>query len=188
MVRVYLGHGAWGTAAAMAPWVDGLAARGIEAHAVTLPRGHADRAAAAFLAHLPDAPGVVVGGQSYGGRAASVLAARDGAGETGRVHQLAGLVCLCFPLHRPGQPETAPNRADHLPLIRVPTLLLSGERDPLAQLALLESAVARIPGATLALWPRLGHSLAPVRDEALDRMAAFLLGLNPDAPSAGDCR
>ncbi len=184
MVRVYLGHGAWGTAAAMAPWVEGLAARGVEAHAVTLPRGHAEQAATAFLAQIPDEPGVVVGGQSYGGRAASIVAARDGACETGRVHPIAGLICLCYPLHRPEQLETAGARAAHFPAIRVPALLLSGERDPLARLALLEGALAALAGWRLVTWPRLGHSLTPVRDEALDTMAEFVAGLSPGGPSA----
>jgi predicted alpha/beta-hydrolase family hydrolase len=161
----------------MAPWVDGLAARGLAAHAVTLPRGHADRAATAFLAQIPDEPGVVVGGQSYGGRAASILAARDGAGLTGRSHPLAALVCLAYPLHRHGQPETAPGRAVQWEQIRVPALLLSGERDPFAQLELLEAAAAAIADARLVTWPRVGHSLAEVREEALDRLAVFLRGL-----------
>jgi predicted alpha/beta-hydrolase family hydrolase len=174
MVRIYLGHGAWSTAAAMAPWLDGLAARGYEAHAMTLPRGHADRAATAFLAQIPDEPGVVVGGQSYGGRAASILAARDGARETGRVHPVAGLVCLCYPLHRPGHPETAPERTAHWERITVPSLLLSGERDPFARLPLLVAAATAIADRELVTWPRVGHSLAGVREEALDRVAVFL--------------
>ncbi len=188
MVRVFLGHGAWGTAATMAPWVDGLVALGLDAHAVTLPRGHAERAATAFLAQIPDEPGVVVGGQSYGGRAASILAARDGAGETGRVHPIAGLICLCYPLHRPGQLEDAGARAAHFPAIRVPALLLSGGRDTFARLDLLETAVAQAPLAQLVLWPRLGHSLTPVRDEALEQMAAFLRELSPAGPSEADSR
>jgi predicted alpha/beta-hydrolase family hydrolase len=177
MVRIYLGHGAWGTVSAMAPWVDGLATRGFEAHAVTLPRGHADRAAAAFLAQVPDEPDVVVGGQSYGGRAASILAARDGVGETGRIHPLAGLVCLCYPLHRPGHPETAPERSAHWERIRAPALLLSGERDPFAQLPLLVDAATALQGGELVTWTQRGHSLTGVREEVLDRVAAFLRGL-----------
>jgi predicted alpha/beta-hydrolase family hydrolase len=177
MVRVYLGHGAWGTAQAMAPWVEGLAARGFEARAVTLPRGHADRAATAFLAQVPDEPGVVVGGQSYGGRAASILAARDGVGVTGRNHPIAGLVCLAYPLHRPGHPETAPERAAHWEQITAPSLLLSGERDPFAQIQLLEAAATVLADGALVTWPRVGHSLAEVREEALDRVVLFLRGL-----------
>jgi predicted alpha/beta-hydrolase family hydrolase len=177
MARIFLGHGAWGTQAAMAPWVDGLAARGFEACAVALPRGHAHRASTAFLAQIPDEPGVIVGGQSYGGRAASIVAARDGAGETRRIHPLAGLVCFSYPLHRPGHPETAPERTAHWERIAAPSLLLSGERDPLARLPLLIAAVTALQDGELATWPRIGHSLADVREEALDRIAVFLRGL-----------
>ena len=182
MLRIYLAHGAWGTAASMDPWLDGLAARGFEAHAVTLPRGHAERAVASFAAQVPDAPGVVVGGQSYGSRVASLLAARSG--DPGRVHPFAALVCLSYPLHRPGRPETAADRVAHWPSIPVPTLLASGTRDPFAQLAPLEAAVDDLARADLALWPGLGHTLAPVRDEVLDRIAAFLRELEAADPPA----
>ena len=41
----------------MAPWVDGLRARGIEAHALDLPKRKAEDAVAAFEAQVPDEPG-----------------------------------------------------------------------------------------------------------------------------------
>jgi hypothetical protein len=53
-------------------------------------------------------------------------------------------------------------------------LLCSGEGDPFARIELLRRAVAeRLPTAELVTWPRLGHTLAPVLDEVLDRVAAF---------------
>ena len=75
VIRVYLGHGASGTAASMQPWVDGLAARGIEAHAVDLPKRKAEDAVAAYEAQVPDEPGIVIGGHSFGGRVASLAVA-----------------------------------------------------------------------------------------------------------------
>jgi hypothetical protein len=58
--------------------------------------------------------------------------------------------------------------------------MLSGESDPFARIDLLRAAVAeRLPGAQLVTWPRLGHSLAPVLDEALDRVAAFMDASRP---------
>jgi len=83
-------------------------------------------------------------------------------------------VCLSYPLHRPGAPETAMARTAHWPAIRMPALLLSGTSDPFARIDLLEAAVTSLPDGRLVTWPRLGHSLAPVRGEALDRIAAFL--------------
>ncbi|HEX5466472.1 MAG TPA: alpha/beta fold hydrolase [Candidatus Limnocylindrales bacterium] len=84
--RLILGHGASGTAATMAPYVSGLAARGIEARAVDLPRGRNAAAVEVFLAAARDDPGLALGGHSFGGRMASLAAAelsralREGAG------------------------------------------------------------------------------------------------------------
>lgn len=180
MIRVYLGHGASGSAASMAPWVDGLRERGFEAHALDLPRRRAEDAVAALEAQVPDEPDVVVGGHSYGGRVASLSAA--GVGGSGRTY--AALVCLSYPLHRPGAPETAEARTAHWPRIAVPALLLSGTSDPFAQIDLLETAVPRLPDGRLVTYPRLGHSLKRVMPDALDRIAAFLAGL-PDAALSG---
>jgi pimeloyl-ACP methyl ester carboxylesterase len=173
MLRIYLGHGAAGSAASMAPWVDGLRDRGYEAHALTLPRRKAEDAIAAFEAQVPDGPGVIVGGHSFGGRVASLSAAGVGrTQEQGR--RYAGLVCLSYPLHRPGAPETAETRTAHWPRISVPALLLSGTSDPFARLDLLEAAMPMLALGRLETWPRLGHGLLPVREAVLDRIAAFL--------------
>ena len=62
---------------------------------------------------------------------------------------VAGLICLSYPLHRPGQPDWEP-RSSHWPDIRAPVLLLSGEADPFARLDLLQRARAeRLPEARL---------------------------------------
>ena len=177
MLRVYLGHGASGTAASMAPWVDGLLVRGFEAHAVSLPRGRAEAAITRFLDQVPDEPGTVLGGHSFGGRVAS-LAAAGVEGTPPRHSPIAGLVCLSYPLHRPGMPETALARMAHWPAIHVPVLLQSGTSDPFARIDLLEAAVGSLQDGRLVTWPRLGHSLAPVREQALDRIAAFLTALD----------
>jgi predicted alpha/beta-hydrolase family hydrolase len=181
MVRIYLGHGASGSAASMAPWVDGLRARGFEAFALDLPRRRAEAATAAFEAQVPDAPGVVVGGHSFGGRVASLVAA--GAGQAGVLagvppRRYAGLVCLSYPLHRPGAPETAAARTAHWPAITVPSLLLSGTADPFARIDLLEAAMPALLHGQLVTYPRLGHTLKPVMPDALDRVAAFLTALD----------
>jgi pimeloyl-ACP methyl ester carboxylesterase len=56
-------------------------------------------------------------------------------------------------------------------------LLLSGESDPFARIDLLREAVRRLPAAELVTYPRLGHTLKPVLEDALDRAAAFVRGL-----------
>jgi predicted alpha/beta-hydrolase family hydrolase len=108
----------------------------------------------------------VIGGHSYGGRVAS-LVATDG------TPTVRGLVLLSYPLHRPGVPDWEA-RSDHWTRIGIPVLMCSGESDPFARIDLLRRAVAeRLPEARLITFPRLGHTLAPVLEEVLDRVAAF---------------
>lgn len=172
-LRCFLGHGASGTAASMAPFVAGLRARGIDAVAIDLPRRKAEDALPAFNQVVPSAADVAIGGHSYGGRVASLAAAEPDA-------PYAGLVLFSYPLHPPGSPERTDARIAHWPAIRCPVLLLSGESDPFARIDLLRTAVARLASAELVTYPRLGHTLKPVLDDALDRAAAFLSGLAVD--------
>jgi uncharacterized protein len=177
-IRFYVGHGASGSAASMAGHVRGLAARGVDARAIDLPVKLAETAIPAFRAVVPDGPtargargdAIAVGGQSYGGRVASLAAALP---ET----DYAGLVLFSYPLHPPGKPNAADARSSHWPAIRCPVLLLSGEADPFARIELLRARVPLLQEAELVTYPRLGHSLKPVLDDVLDRAAAFLLGL-----------
>jgi uncharacterized protein len=172
VIGVYLGHGASGNARSMAPYVDGLRAHGVDAHPLELPRRRAEDAVPALIAQLPAGDRVVIGGHSYGGRVASLAAAGPLA------DRVAALVCLSYPLHRPGAPDTAATRTAHWSSIGCPVLLLSGESDPFARIDLLREAVARLPHATLVTWPRLGHGLKPVLDEVVERIAAFVAALD----------
>ena len=169
-LRLYLGHGASGTAASMAPFVGGLAARGIDATAIDLPKRKAEDAVPAFHLVVPNDPDVAVGGHSYGGRVASLAAAEPEAA-------YRALVLFSYPLHPPGAPERTDARIAHWPAIRCPVLLLSGESDPFARIELLRAAVPRLADAELVTYPRLGHTLKPVMTDVLDRVAAFLAAL-----------
>jgi hypothetical protein len=113
-----------------------------------------------------------VGGHSFGGRVASLAAAESGTG-------YAALVLFSYPLHPPGRPERAEARVAHWPKVACPVLLLSGESDPFARIELLRTAVGLLPNATLVTYPRLGHTLRPVLDEVLDRVATFLHQIGP---------
>ncbi len=175
---VVLGHGASGTAASMAPFVDGLRARGIDAIAVDLPKRRAEDVVPRWLELAPPGPAIVVGGHSYGGRVASLAAAAAARGPGGAVAGYRGLVCFSYPLHRPGAPEVGP-RVSHWPAIACPALLLSGESDPFARIDLLQAAMGLLPHGELVSYPRLGHGLKAVLEDALDRTAAFIEAL-PD--------
>ena len=166
-LRLFLGHGASGTAASMRPFVDGLIARGVKASAIDLPRRKAEDAIPAFHRAVPGTSGIAVGGHSYGGRVASLAAAEPGAA-------YEALILFSYPLHPPGAPERTDARIAHWPAIRCPVLLLSGESDPFARIELLRAAVSRLARAELVTYPRLGHTLKPVLDDVLDRVAAFL--------------
>ncbi|MBA2570930.1 MAG: dienelactone hydrolase family protein [Chloroflexi bacterium] len=169
-MRVVLAPGASGTAATMRRYVDGLAARGIAADAIDIPKRRAEDAVDAYAAASRSDDATVIGGQSYGGRVASLLAARP---ET----RVDGLVLISYPLHRPGAPDWEP-RTDHWAGIRCPVLFLSGEADPFARIELLRLAIAqRLPDATLHTWPRVGHGLRPVLNEAIERIASFVESL-----------
>jgi predicted alpha/beta-hydrolase family hydrolase len=172
MVHIWLGHGAWGSEATVAPWVSGLRERGLAADAVALPRGRAERGIVPFAAQVPDTVGAVVGGHSLGGRVATLLAAGV-EGVPVRRHPIRGVVALSFPLHRPGLPDPMLARAAHFPSIEVPVLLLSGDADPYARLDLLRDAVVLLPRAELVVYQGLGHDLLTVRDDVVRRIAAF---------------
>ena len=97
----------------------------------------------AVAAARKQAPGLrlLAGGHSFGGRMTSTAASEAA------LEDVRGLVFFGFPLHQPGRPET--KRAVHLEKVGIPMLFLSGTRDDLADLSLLEPVCAKLPKATL---------------------------------------
>ncbi|MBN9677025.1 alpha/beta family hydrolase [Salipiger bermudensis] len=77
----------------------------------------------AAIAALPGDGRLIIGGKSMGGRVASLIA--DELFAEGRI---AGLLCLGYPFHPTGKPETL--RTEHLAALRPPTLICQGTRDP----------------------------------------------------------
>ena len=77
----------------------------------------------AAIAALPGDGRLIIGGKSMGGRVASLIA--DELFAEGRI---AGLLCLGYPFHPTGKPETL--RTEHLARLRPPTLICQGTRDP----------------------------------------------------------
>jgi predicted alpha/beta-hydrolase family hydrolase len=69
---------------------------------------------------LGGARALVIGGKSMGGRIASLVADELGA---------PGLVCLGYPFHPPGRPESL--RTAHLENLRTSCLIVQGSRDSL---------------------------------------------------------
>ncbi|AEF39936.1 alpha/beta hydrolase family protein [Hoyosella subflava] len=108
---------------------------------------------------------VLVGGHSYGGRQASMLAADQST-------VADGLVLFSYPLHPPGKPERA--RTEHLPAIAIPSLFVHGDRDPFGSLAELHAATELIPARVRLLEvAQAGHDLGGgkkphIADDAVD--------------------
>jgi pimeloyl-ACP methyl ester carboxylesterase len=164
--RILLAPGASRNPRQLAPHAAGLRERGYEVDIVSLPKGTAERAMPVYRDAIGDDPSdLVTGGQSFGGRVASLLAAESAP---------AALVLFAYPLHAPGRQEAWDERTAHWPRIANPVLLLSGESDPFARIDLLREAVGRLPNATLVTYPGVGHGVGPVLDEALDAADAFL--------------
>jgi uncharacterized protein len=94
---------------------------------------------------------IFLGGQSYGGRQASMLCAE----EPGLVD---GLLLLSYPLHAPGRPDQL--RTQHLPKLELPVLLVQGMRDPFGSIEEIKLALKLIPGKTeLLAVEGEGHDL-----------------------------
>jgi len=164
--RILLAPGASGDPKQLAPHAAGLRERGYEVEIVSLPKGAAERAMPVYRDAIGEDPSVLVtGGQSFGGRVASLLAAES---------PPAALVLFAYPLHAPGRQEAWDQRTAHWPRITSPALLLSGESDPFARIDLLREAAGRLPNGTLVTYPGVGHGVGPVLEAALETADAFL--------------
>jgi predicted alpha/beta-hydrolase family hydrolase len=154
----------------MAPYIRQLRRLGLEASALRLPRGRAERAMQPLREQVgADLAEAVIGGHSFGGRVASMVAAEA---------TPAGLVLLSYPLHRPGHPQEL--RTEHWPAIECRVLLLSGDRDQFARLAELEQSVRRLKRAELHVYPGLGHGLTRCAEDVAERIARFAQSLGED--------
>lgn len=115
---------------------------------------------------------VFLGGHSYGGRQASMLAAAG----PGLVD---ALLLLSYPLHPPNAPTQL--RTVHLPALHTPTLFVHGMRDGFGTVAEMNAALKLIPART-QLFPvsSAGHELMTARNRSVlpqmiaDAFAAFL--------------
>jgi len=107
-------------------------------------------AVAAAHKAAPDLP-LLAGGHSFSGRMTSTAQSEQ------PIENLNGLVFFSFPLHPAGAPATT--RAEHLANINIPMLFLSGTRDALAELDLLEPVVKDLGNrAALHLLDTADHS------------------------------
>jgi predicted alpha/beta-hydrolase family hydrolase len=128
------------------------------------------KAAVITLRRIVGGP-VSLGGQSYGGRQATMLAADD-------PELVAALVLFSYPLHPPGKPERL--RTEHFPRLRVPALFVQGTADPFGSIAEVRAAIQAIPAPTQLLpIDGAGHDLRRGRFD-LAAVAAAFLALAPE--------
>ncbi len=118
---------------------------------------------------------LLLGGQSMGGRTASMLVAEG--------FPCAGLLLFAYPLHPAGKPEAL--RDEHLPRISVPTLCLNGTRDNLCRAELMNEVVGRLEDSFQVHWldgadhgfhvlKRSGRTDLDVLEEVGGRVAAWV--------------
>ena len=170
----------------MTTTAKGFAARGIDVVTFDFPymREHRkipDRApvlekafqdVVAAAREWSNATGVFIGGKSMGGRMATHLGAAG-------VDRLQGIIVFGYPLHPPGKPEQL--RVDHLPSVKVPVLIVQGERDAFGTPKELAPVLDTMPaGAEMLPIPGGDHSLTVrgrregVLGEVLDAAAAWI--------------
>lgn len=114
--------------------------------------------AEAFVAKASIAPDrLLLGGRSMGGRMCSMAVAEG--------LPAAGLILVSYPLHPPGRPERL--RVEHLPLVAVPCLFISGTRDPFGTPEELEAATATIVGPVTHHWIEGGRHDLKDADETI---------------------
>ena len=114
------------------------------------------RSAAAAAHQAAPELSILVGGHSYSGRMSSMSAAKE------PIEHVKGLVFFAFPLHPSGKEGT--ERAEHLSDVTIPMLFLSGTRDKLAKLELLEPVCERLEDkVTLHLIDTADHGFKTLK-------------------------
>ena len=122
---------------------------------------------------------LIIGGKSMGGRIASLLA-----DELWSENKILGCICLGYPFHPLGKPETL--RVGHLLNLQTPTLVIQGERDAMGSkeevrnYALSERLkLAWMPDGDHSFKPRKrsGRSEGQNLNLAIEHMHDFLSGL-----------
>lgn len=107
---------------------------------------------------------VWLGGHSYGGRQASMMASES----PGLVDRL---LLTSYPLHPPQKPEQL--RTAHFPKLTTPAIFVHGPRDPFATTEELKAAIALIPAETILIEIEgAGHELGKNLSSVAERIVA----------------
>lgn len=169
---LWLGHGAGGGigAADLTALAHALPARGITVIRYEQPWRVAGRRIGArpetldvawretrpLVAELAAGAPVISGGRSAGARVACRTAAATGA---------AAVVCLAFPLHPPGRPETS--RLSELLTPTVPVLVLQGDRDTFGSAQTLAAEAGSSETVRIVPVPGADHGMRVLKSSPL---------------------
>jgi len=109
---------------------------------------------------------IFLGGHSYGGRQASMLAAEQ--------PQIAdGLLLFSYPLHPPERPTQ--KRDAHFPKLTIPTIFVHGTKDTFGTPEEMQQALKLIPGKTIRMEIEgAGHDLA-LKKKEIDKYASLVV-------------
>lgn len=140
------------------------------------------RAAVVAMRNL-SAGRVILGGHSYGGRQASILAAAN-------PDLVESLFLLSYPLHPPKKP--ADLRTKHFSSLQIPAFFVHGVRDGFGTIAEMQAALSLIPART-ELMPvtGAGHELLTKNnrealiEEVTSRFSAFSRGKQQNSAQEG---
>jgi uncharacterized protein len=112
-----------------------------------------------------------LGGHSYGGRQATMLAAEDSEIDA------TALLLMSYPLHPPRKPTQL--RTAHLPSLKRPAFFAHGVRDDFGTRAEMEAALKTIPAPTqLFIVDGAGHDLGSGKKLAfVDAFLEFVAGI-----------
>jgi uncharacterized protein len=114
-------------------------------------------------------PRICLGGHSYGGRQASMLAAEDPA-------LVEALLLLAYPLHPPKKPMQL--RTAHFPQLQTPALFVSGSKDDFGTPDEMRDAMKLIPAETeLQVIEGAGHDLKKGAFDLEERMVTVFTRL-----------
>jgi predicted alpha/beta-hydrolase family hydrolase len=122
---------------------------------------------------------VCLGGHSYGGRQASILAAES----PGLVE---ALLLLSYPLHPPKKPLQL--RTAHFPQLHTPALFVSGTKDEFGTVDEMRAALALIPARTeLQIVEGAGHDLKKgafnLQDQIVTALGALVARRHAQRPT-----
>jgi predicted alpha/beta-hydrolase family hydrolase len=127
------------------------------------------------------APRLILGGRSMGGRVATHLAA-DG-------YPCDGVLLLAYPLHPAGQTDKL--RAAHLPRIQVPVLCFNGTRDSLCRRDLMETVLQELDRWTMHWLESADHGFHVTKtsgrtdQDVLEEIAQKVASWIPTLPPRG---